>query len=415
MVCLAILRGVEPQVRRLQCTAWANVFEGELFSAGCTFRNVSISEIDKLEIERIGPASPNLTDSDIKHISFENSSVYLIHPDLLAKFPNIETVNLRDGEWQNQKILVNCNIERLSFHLTNVRGISNTTFLNCPELKILDVDTVSIVDFPDGVFKSLRNLRELFLTINGLNLRVKAFEGLDNLRSIYLNSIIGDIEENFFHSLTNLRHILFFPHESSYTQDFPFELLRSHPSLGSLQLGFVNMSQIPENFLPILRTWKNLTDLDLSHNLIETVEPFVDLPNLQWLVLWNNNIREIPANAFKGCPKVTTLYLSENPISSLPSDAFNQLSELRELSLSRIQLKRLEANTFQATPQLSYLYLHNNQIDAIHPNVFDHLKHLISLQLRNNTCVNEDFEAPENEVLDIQLVKEKLRVCFENF
>ncbi len=76
------------------------------------------------------------------------------------------------------------------------------------------------------------------------------------------------------------------------------------------------MSQFTEDFGPILGTLK-LKKLELEWNRIKSVEPFVDLSNVEEIVLSFNGIEQLPANSFSGCPKLTYLSLLVNPISSL--------------------------------------------------------------------------------------------------
>jgi Leucine-rich repeat (LRR) protein len=225
-------------------------------------------------------------------------------------------------------------------------------------------------------------------------------------------------------------------------KNFPIESLNSQETIEELTIKNTDFSQLPETFGPTLRSMKSLKTLDLKYNWIRSVEAFVDLPNVESIDLSESKIVKLPANAFKGCPRLMELNLFDNKIEVLRGDEFNQLSGLKELVLSPTKLSNIPPTTFHQlraleklvlTYPFSYnnviinkelfkystnlrsLRLDGNNIQAIHPEVFDGLNKLTFLNLRGNKCVDEKFEAPKEEVLDIALVKEKLQKCFANF
>jgi Leucine-rich repeat (LRR) protein len=199
------------------------------------------------------------------------------------------------------------------------------------------------------------------------------------------------------------------------------------------------MSQFPDNFGPTLGSMKQLRKIDFSNNLIGSVEVFVDLPNVESINLWNNEIDELPANAFKGCPRLSYLNLNSNPIKALRGDEFNQLGGLKILSLSRARLTSIAPTTFHSLESLGYLELSEsfagpinienklfmnltnlrtldlsgNKIVAIQRKTFDSLRNLSFLNLRDNICVDEYFGP--GVTIDMEVLNEKLKVCFGNF
>jgi Leucine-rich repeat (LRR) protein len=187
---------------------------------------------------------------------------------------------------------------------------------------------------------------------------------------------------------------------------------------------------------------KQLKRFSLPYNSISSVEAFVDLPNVELIALTRNNIEELPANAFKGCPQLTSLILKHNPIKALRGNEFNQLSGLKGLSLWFTNLVWIAPTTFHPLASLEQLSLGYtfpgqnhvigkklfmystdlkeldliyNHIEEIHPEAFNNLHSLTSLELRGNKCVDENISSPSGEVLNMTLVKEKLKDCFKNF
>ncbi len=441
---ISAFREVKSAEKAIQCEAvdWG--------TDSCVFTNVTFTKDTKLKIERIGAPESEATDEDIVQIGFLSSSVSLVHPDILAKFPNIKLIGLAYSgnelnELTNPEFIENChNITRLHLdYLKDFTGISKDTFSGCKKLEFLSIRTHTLTDLPDGFFKNQGNLRRLDLNEENLKLRVSAFEGLKSLSELTLWSMkLSHIEENFFRSLTieRLYYNAFF---NNWALLFPIESLNSQETIEELGISWTNMSQYPDNFGPTLGSMKKLKTINFSFNLIRSVEVFVDLPNVETIYLWNGNkIEELPANAFKGCPRLSELYLYDNPIKALRGDEFNQLGGLKNLDLSYAKLTSIGPTTFHPLQSLDYLGLDRsfagpinienklfmnltnlrtldlsgNNIVAIQRKTFDSLPNLTYLGLQGNICVDEDFRAPDNEVtIDMELLNEKLKVCFANF
>jgi Leucine-rich repeat (LRR) protein len=102
-----------------------------------------------------------------------------------------------------------------------------------------------------------------------------------------------------------------------------------------------------------LRSLSKLKSLSLPHNSITSVE--ANLPNVEWIFLPENKIEEIPAHAFKGCPRLSKLDLSGNPIKVLRGDEFDQLSGLVELGLRGTRITNIKPTTFQHLTALETL------------------------------------------------------------
>jgi hypothetical protein len=173
----------------VQCKASDEWWDNDSQWTVCVFKNVTFTQDTKLNIERIG--FPKWSDEDFDGISFESSSISLVHPDILRKFPNINRILFYSwNDWNglnNQDSLENCmTIEHLKLTSKDLTGISSKTFADCRNLETLLIRSDSLANLPDGLFKHQQNLRDLKLIGENVKLRMNSFEGLQNLSILEL-------------------------------------------------------------------------------------------------------------------------------------------------------------------------------------------------------------------------------------
>lgn len=104
-----------------------------------------------------------------------------------------------------------------------------------------------------------------------------------------------------------------------------------------------------------------------------------NLTGLEWLVMDDNHIEVIPANAFEYLSDLTYLSLSNNQISQFKTDAFRHLFNLQVIDVDSNPIipEYFETSVFTALPALKRLYLRNSNIRAFDlPGNMDNLTHL---------------------------------------
>ncbi len=129
----------------------------------------------------------------------------------------------------------------------------------------------------------------------------------------------------------------------------------------------------------------NLQSLDLHNNQIQAIDN-LNLPHLEWLDLHNNQIAVIPDNL--NLPNLQRLYLVNNQIQAFSGNL--DLPNLRELHLENNQIQAIGGNL--NLPHLRWLYLQNNQIRYIDPNVLDQFPNLLDLYLSQNYLEQENID-----------------------
>ena len=115
-------------------------------------------------------------------------------------------------------------------------------------------------------------------------------------------------------------------------------------------------------YLPdVIKKRKTETELDLSWLRLNDTDGLRDIPdlnNLQYLLLYNNQLTQLPATLFNGLNNLQILYLYDNQLTELPATLFNGLNNLQYLSLSNNQLTDAKREQIRnALPRITFLNL----------------------------------------------------------
>lgn len=188
------------------------------------------------------------------------------------------------------------------------------------------------------------------------------------------------------------------------------QLFTTFPNLVDLEIdnSGVESIELPDN--------TNLISLLMNDNNITRIEngTFANNPQLLFMFLINNTIREVEANAFIGLEDMLSLELNENRISALPTTLFAPLVHARHLDVEGNLLTRIEEGTFSENRALVSLFLESNQIHAIAPTFLDNLREtLIIVSLGANECVDSFFVT--NTDAQWTAMQNGLATCYRNF
>ncbi|XP_017040365.1 insulin-like growth factor-binding protein complex acid labile subunit [Drosophila ficusphila] len=230
----------------------------------------------------------------------------------------------------------------------------------------------------------LANLVELDLTSAApINLHTSGFSILPNLRYLNLSGCgLSEMQGNHFAVDSALQRI-----DLSHNQ---MELL-DRDFFGNLRkLIYANFSHnaLKQCDLPHMPL---LNRLELGHNRLVNAT-FGVCPQLQELILNNNQLAQLDVNAFRGLHGLLELQLSDNRLNSIGQDTFQPLSQLRILNLSRNALDALRPNVFGAIQNyvvhLQQLDLSVNRIRLLFDNQFRVLARLQMLDVSRNSIAS---------------------------
>lgn len=142
------------------------------------------------------------------------------------------------------------------------------------------------------------------------------------------------------------------------------------------------------------RTFRNLKIIDMSSAEIETVDSVAlnNCRSLNYLIFYQNKIREIHENFLVNNLQLQEVHLSYNELTTLPENLFIKQKKLKVLELSYNTINFLPNKIFQSLNNLETMMLDGNKLESLNPNWFKNLQKLTELDLSQN----EIGELPAN-------------------
>ena len=254
--------------------------------------------------------------------------------------------------------LSECGLSDISF----LSGLTGLTFLQISDNAVKDLSPIS----------GMKNLKTLYIDYNPIE-DLTPLYGLSALRTLSMKGIEVRPE-----ALDALRAAL--PYCSVYAdeaEDADREIRIGGRSFRSdateLTLGGLGLNDISA-----LSACTKLEKLDLRDNQISDLSPLVEMPNLKWLCIWNNEVEDIyPLLSLSGIehldadknaisdisvleylPNLQSLWLSNNPLKSI--EPLRSLTKLTQLSLAGTDLQDSDLDILMNLTSLEELNIKDN-------------------------------------------------------
>ncbi|XP_068229005.1 chaoptin [Palaemon carinicauda] len=359
--------------------------------------------------------------SSLKSLKLAVNSIRKVEDDAFEGLISLETLHLDDDNIlsiPSTALSMVQKLKTLSLDYNRVGVISATSLQTASSLHHLSIAYNIIRELPPGTFTNFTDLESLNLYGNHLQYIVpESLTGLrESLKELNLGlNLLSELPQFDFPLLESL--ILSKNNITSLPSD-AFVLL---PELRMLDLSENHLTLLP---VTLLHPMKKLTTLDLSMNKIMEIRPgqFIESP-INVINLQNNEIKEIPSEAFKDLFFLHTLDLSHNGIRSIGDSAFlnigllhilrlndNMLpsfkkeyfkltvpapgTELRILDISHNDITFLQPLAFELHSKLTWLSLSFNRLSFFPAEIVRDLKELKHLEVENNqikALENNDF------------------------
>ncbi|XP_039671670.1 leucine-rich repeat and immunoglobulin-like domain-containing nogo receptor-interacting protein 3 isoform X2 [Perca fluviatilis] len=138
-----------------------------------------------------------------------------------------------------------------------------------------------------------------------------------------------------------------------------------------------------------LAPYPRLEEVDLSENLIATLEPnaFATLQSLKVLKLRGNQLKLVPLGAFAKLGNLTSLDLSENKMVILLDYTFQDLRSLKHLEVGDNDLVYISHKAFSGLLGLEDLTIERCNLTSISGQTLSYLRSLVTLRLRHLSII----------------------------
>ncbi|XP_014483858.1 PREDICTED: lutropin-choriogonadotropic hormone receptor isoform X2 [Dinoponera quadriceps] len=277
------------------------------------------------------------------------------------------------------------NLEILFLRRNHLQAIHDNAFVNLATLRILELDENYLTNIPAAAI-NLPSLEELSISNNRIEqLTEDALRNAYNLVSLDLRgNPIKVIHNETFRNLRKLRKLIL----SNMKELRFFPNLNGATSLEILKLDRSQLKEVPSN---LCRQCPKLKSFDMKSNYLTEIPNLRNCHQLRVLNLASNMISTLPDDAFKGLSMLHDLLLSKNNLQSISNDAFTGLSRLQVLDLENNYIKYIHPDAFRETKQLEDLNLGNNVFPTL---PIKGLAGLLHLKTFNNPALRE-FPSPE--------------------
>ena len=196
--------------------------------------------------------------------------------------------------------------------------MEDDTFEGLRNLEYLDISDNTVFVLPAAALGRLPQLKRLKADYNRIGALsydiLRSVKGLEELSLAY--NIIREIPKRTFEDLSNLKILNLYGNQiASLDQD---TFAGTEANLEYLDMGFNIIEQInPDLNLPALQF------LNLNKNKLRNVEgAFNQLSSVTMLILRNNAIEQVTPTTFAGCDNMISLNISQNLIRQLDPGVF---------------------------------------------------------------------------------------------
>lgn len=294
-------------------------------------------------------------------------------------------------------INISCSIPTMStLQLRNNKlgSINSSVFHLCAHVKDLDLQRNQINSTDEGAFRSMKELKVLTLSDNGLPSVPAATRNLPNLMELDLSkNKISALHCDDFANMTKLQRLKLSANLISSLSSCVF---KDVTKLEVLKLQNNSISQLNRAFKMYL---PNLKQLHLNSNKLVAINhgEFGGLRSLQNLSLHSNQIKKLGKGSFIGLKNLTDILLQLNLIATeqIAGGVFNDLINLRRLDLSNNHIRYYNSQPLPNPPFLHLSLLETLTIPSqrrrgrsqLPRNILKGLSNLLEFTCRNSQLV----------------------------
>ncbi|KAI1731045.1 leucine rich repeat domain-containing protein [Ditylenchus destructor] len=296
------------------------------------------------------------------------------------------------------------NMKRLNLEENNLHSVP-MALKPLQALEYLNMNSNKLGSLDDDLFSNFKaNLSELFLAFNRLTkIPSVVLQGMHRLQHLDLSkNKIAKIDKMAFGSYEGGGGGSVSLVKLNLAGNQILEVVDPGSFLYMSQLTYLDLSFNRIKRLTSFQWLAHLERVSLSRNRIHTLnaKTFHSTSAIQvkWLNLAHNRISNMHTSAFENLPNLEQLLLNNNQLTTLQPQILSSLKNLRQLSLAHNQINETQESAFANLPQLEKLSLSYNRLRTMKEGIFHRVTNLAQLDLSHNRIEAFDLDFMEENV-----------------
>ncbi|KAJ3656849.1 hypothetical protein Zmor_015894 [Zophobas morio] len=300
---------------------------------------------------------------NLKSLEITEVSLKEIKPGAFGNLPLLRNLDLSKNNLTEIKsgTFSNLNLTVINLMFNSIRSLQAGTFKNVV-VQELKLSANSLTEFPRGIFENV-TLKSLYLNSNPIHtISPKALPiSLKDLDLFYAQLESIDPEIFDYPELTSL--IL----DHNQIKFLRPGDLKNLPRLEDLTLSYNKLTEIPEGVF----NNTNIMNLKLNYNQISTVatKAFDDMPKLEWLDISKNKLTLWDNNWLPGSPELFLFFVDDNQITEIPDEAFKNYNGVFLLSIENNKISKISMKAFHNLGHIRFLSLASNELESWNPDL----------------------------------------------
>lgn len=190
--------------------------------------------------------------------------------------------------------------------------------------------------------------------------------------------------------------------------NFPALIFEIFPNIEAIEIGNCGFFAFDTAFASARR----LIRARIVFNSIPVLPQSVFPPNLEYLILYHNELQDLGPAPFEGLTNLWHISLADNEIGELLPRHLAALNSLTSFYINNNTLEQLDSDLFTENHNLINAHFENNLISSIGETFLDNVAESIQfLGFQGNVCVDENFGIDNLTTLDV--VREAIQECLD--
>lgn len=305
------------------------------------------------------------------------------------------------------RAIARSNITNLSLARNQFELLRRESFINMPNLEILDLREVLVLNVSHDAFVNVPNLRTLLLSGNKLSFVPKGvllqqltyLDLSDNSGNAFVSSYFS-LGKGRFVGMSNLTVLNLSYNRINGVMNDTFEGLTNLAVLGLKNATIFYLGNNSFAFLRNLR-FLNLENNPLGNTITLTKEIFNGLENLEVLLLGGCSLSTLNS-PFDHLKSLKHLGLERNNLHSLAGELFRPLVTLKSIDISKNALISWQQNIFRWNRNLKRILASHNKFTYLSETMIEDFSNVEDLELAENpfSCDCTSFAALQSQAND---------------